>query len=131
MAHFPLAKRRAFLYKVFRRAEVAQLVEQGTENPRVGSSILSLGTTQNKKGLRLNGRNPYWLKESLPAKLGGFLLTTKHLRLNAFGRKKADWKDELFYALILGTTPTSGALKLVFFLQCPQNRECPISISES
>ena len=47
MAHFPLAKRRAFLYKVFRRAEVAQLVEQGTENPRVGSSILSLGTTFN------------------------------------------------------------------------------------
>ena len=28
----------------FCRAEVAQLVEQGTENPRVGSSILSLGT---------------------------------------------------------------------------------------
>ena len=28
-----------------RTAEVAQLVEQGTENPRVGSSILSLGTT--------------------------------------------------------------------------------------
>ena len=27
------------------RAQVAQLVEQGTENPRVGSSILSLGTT--------------------------------------------------------------------------------------
>ena len=27
-------------------AEVAQLVEQGTENPRVGSSILSLGTIQ-------------------------------------------------------------------------------------
>ena len=26
------------------RAEVAQSVEQGTENPRVGSSILSLGT---------------------------------------------------------------------------------------
>ena len=44
MARFPLAKRRAFLYKVFRRAEVAQLVEQGTENPRVVTSILSLGT---------------------------------------------------------------------------------------
>ncbi len=28
------------------RAEVAQAVEQGTENPRVGSSTLSLGTTQ-------------------------------------------------------------------------------------
>ena len=41
---FPLAKRGPFLYKVFRCAEVAQLVEQGTENPRVGSSILSLGT---------------------------------------------------------------------------------------
>ena len=27
-----------------KRAEVAQSVEQGTENPRVGSSILSLGT---------------------------------------------------------------------------------------
>ena len=26
-------------------AEVAQSVEQGTENPRVGSSILSLGTS--------------------------------------------------------------------------------------
>lgn len=25
-------------------AQIAQLVEQGTENPRVGSSILSLGT---------------------------------------------------------------------------------------
>ena len=30
-------------------AEVAQSVEQGTENPRVGSSILSLGT-RNFKG---------------------------------------------------------------------------------
>ena len=29
---------------LFRRAEVAQLVEQGTENPRVGGSIPSLGT---------------------------------------------------------------------------------------
>ena len=29
-------------------AEVAQSVEQGTENPRVGSSILSLGTSKNK-----------------------------------------------------------------------------------
>ena len=28
----------------FQNAEVAQSVEQGTENPRVGSSILSLGT---------------------------------------------------------------------------------------
>ena len=43
-AFFPLAKEAGFIYKVFRRAEVAQLVEQGTENPRVGSSILSLGT---------------------------------------------------------------------------------------
>ncbi len=48
---FPLAKPGGFLYKVFRRAEVAQLVEQGTENPRVGSSILSLGTMNQKKGL--------------------------------------------------------------------------------
>ena len=31
---------------IFPAAEVAQLVEQGTENPRVGSSILSLGTTR-------------------------------------------------------------------------------------
>ena len=43
-ALFPLAKGPLFLYKFFRCAEVAQLVEQGTENPRVGSSILSLGT---------------------------------------------------------------------------------------
>ena len=32
----------------FQKAEVAQSVEQGTENPRVGSSILSLGTIQKK-----------------------------------------------------------------------------------
>ncbi len=30
--------------KILDFAEVAQSVEQGTENPRVGSSILSLGT---------------------------------------------------------------------------------------
>jgi hypothetical protein len=30
-------------------AEVAQSVEQGTENPRVGSSILSLGTSDHNK----------------------------------------------------------------------------------
>ena len=30
-------------------AEVAQSVEQGTENPRVGSSILSLGTNKIKE----------------------------------------------------------------------------------
>ena len=31
------------------KAQVAQSVEQGTENPRVGSSILSLGTNLIKK----------------------------------------------------------------------------------
>ncbi len=46
-----LAKELYFPYKTSGRAEVAQLVEQGTENPRVGSSILSLGTT-NFKDLR-------------------------------------------------------------------------------
>ena len=32
-------------YRFYRDAEVAQLVEQRTENPRVPSSILGLGTT--------------------------------------------------------------------------------------
>ncbi len=32
------------ILKLLDYAEVAQSVEQGTENPRVGSSILSLGT---------------------------------------------------------------------------------------
>ena len=35
------------MFKI-QRAEVAQSVEQGTENPRVGSSILSLGTIEIK-----------------------------------------------------------------------------------
>ena len=36
------------------RAEVAQSVEQGTENPRVGSSILSLGTRlKSSRGISL------------------------------------------------------------------------------
>ena len=30
------------------RAEIAQSVEQGTENPRVPSSILGLGTSKNQ-----------------------------------------------------------------------------------
>ena len=34
-------------------AQVAQLVEQRTENPRVGSSILSLGTTFQRLTLRV------------------------------------------------------------------------------
>jgi hypothetical protein len=42
---------------VSRRAEVAQSVEQGTENPRVGSSILSLGTINNNEGLH-TGNTP-------------------------------------------------------------------------
>lgn len=42
-----------------RDAEVAQLVEQGTENPRVGSSILSLGTTE-INGLGVNP-NPFFV----------------------------------------------------------------------
>ena len=41
-------------------AEVAQSVEQGTENPRVGSSILSLGTI-NFRGLRLISVSPFSL----------------------------------------------------------------------
>ena len=36
-------------------AEVAQSVEQGTENPRVGSSILSLGTMIMKSLLETAG----------------------------------------------------------------------------
>ncbi len=35
----------AMVVSVVLFAEVAQLVEQRTENPRVGSSILPLGTT--------------------------------------------------------------------------------------
>ena len=47
---FSLAKQRNFIYNSSCCAEVAQLVEQGTENPRVGSSILSLGTIKELKG---------------------------------------------------------------------------------
>ena len=39
----------------FQNAEVAQSVEQGTENPRVGSSILSLGTMIMKSLLETAG----------------------------------------------------------------------------
>ena len=46
------------------RAEVAQSVEQGTENPRVGSSILSLGISklsfQEIKGLAFRSQ-PFFL----------------------------------------------------------------------
>ena len=58
--------------KLLDYAEVAQSVEQGTENPRVGSSILSLGTIISGtydifrwcffclKGHK-NGHNAYWV----------------------------------------------------------------------
>src|SRR5687767_12167342 len=36
-------------------AQVAQLVEQRTENPRVGGSIPSLGTTESLEGQSLDG----------------------------------------------------------------------------
>ncbi len=49
---FSLDSPERFGYKSFLFAQVAQSVEQRTENPRVGSSILSLGTT-NIKGLQL------------------------------------------------------------------------------
>src|ERR1700761_6140557 len=39
-----------------RCAQVAQLVEQRIENPRVGSSILSLGTTKPADGFSLRPR---------------------------------------------------------------------------
>ena len=35
-------------------AEIAQSVEQGTENPRVPSSILGLGTIVKSRGCRLS-----------------------------------------------------------------------------
>gem|GEM_PF-2848139 len=41
-------------------AEIAQPVEQGTENPRVPSSILGLGTRK-IKGLRHFHRKPFFL----------------------------------------------------------------------
>ena len=44
--------------KQLNQAQIAQSVEQRTENPRVGSSILSLGTISlNKKG----GSNPFFV----------------------------------------------------------------------
>ena len=60
---FPLARKKyAFAQHCFsltdthplvinglRFAQIAQSVEQRTENPRVGSSILSLGTTDSKR----------------------------------------------------------------------------------
>ena len=52
------------------RAEVAQSVEQGTENPRVGSSILSLGTIETK-GLRIARRA---LRKWVEQYLSGFVV---------------------------------------------------------
>ena len=50
------APRNAVFSSVKARAQIAQLVEQGIENPRVGSSILSLGTiysSRQESSLRL------------------------------------------------------------------------------
>ncbi len=44
------------LYNVLDGAEVAQLVEQRTENPRVPSSILGLGTIMRMRRKWLSGR---------------------------------------------------------------------------
>src|SRR5690606_30077820 len=41
-------------------AQVAQSVEQGTENPRVGGSIPPLGTTNNQ-GLAINDRQAFFV----------------------------------------------------------------------
>ena len=63
------------------------MVEQGTENPRVGSSILSLGTIKISQGLQLTSCNPFFfsfflkflkigfrlLKTSAPQQMGSLL----------------------------------------------------------
>ncbi len=49
--HFSLTAQVPLVINGARFAQIAQSVEQRTENPRVGSSILSLGTI-NIKGLR-------------------------------------------------------------------------------
>lgn len=43
-----------------RRGQVAQLVEQGIENPRVGSSILSLATSFRKAYPCKTGCKPFY-----------------------------------------------------------------------
>ena len=50
--YFPLTVSVPLVINGLRFAQIAQSVEQRTENPRVGSSILSLGTSK-FKGLRL------------------------------------------------------------------------------
>jgi hypothetical protein len=57
------------------KAQVAQLVEQRTENPRVGGSIPSLGTTSKSKDVRmLGGKNR--LQKQHPYRLTGLTVLT-------------------------------------------------------
>lgn len=63
------------------RAEVAQSVEQGTENPRVGSSILSLGTN-NIKGLAQQRLSPFYFGCGWVADCCGFCQFYRGLQLH-------------------------------------------------
>ena len=75
----------AFLSRRFAvRAEVAQLVEQGTENPRVGSSILSLGTMRKVRPMPKHG--PFLLFRAL--------FETRALPLGTAKRQAAGFANE-------------------------------------
>lgn len=55
-------------------AEVAQSVEQGTENPRVGSSILSLGTIYVKGAIYDGAFRIFTARFGLFTRLLGFIV---------------------------------------------------------
>jgi hypothetical protein len=88
-------------------AEVAQSVEQGTENPRVGGSIPSLGTWK-IKGLRLKAVNPFLLLSILPRICPAFFIygippKTKSLGSPSQGKKAFFFYKRAMYALTLLT----------------------------
>ena len=86
------------------RAEVAQLVEQGTENPRVGSSILSLGTRESKG-----------LQRKLQAFFRYGLLPDAHLRQPPGGASIG----RAFPLFLLLSPPFPSSCL------CPGSRDCP------
>jgi hypothetical protein len=77
-------------------AQIAQSVEQGIENPRVGGSIPSLGTTNTEKPLHRKIQGFFLRSEKMPY-LGPLLATKIHQHTVAELDNSARNRDELAF----------------------------------
>ena len=109
-------------------AQVAQSVEQRIENPRVGSSILSLGTIiYPPAGGRIDDAKPAARQRSEAGAAGKSQLWTETTRL--FGSLEKPRVRSMFIGLSLALGATAGGMTVATGLQCSGEAMAQVSTS--